>query len=273
MPSDVSGAAKATGYLFPMDLDARSRLGGLVDRALDWTVVPGYSKIGFELRERLVPRGPLDLDGKTAIVTGATSGIGEAACSGLARGGAEVHMVVRDPAKGEEARSRISRAAGVDEKTVALHRCDLSNLASVRSFAAAFSRGDRQLDVLVNNAGVLPPRRIHTDEGFELTFATNVLGPFLLTARLVPRFAAAARRASSTSPPAACTRPGSTSPTRSWSGRSSAATVSTPTRSGPRWSSVTNGRACSPPTSRSSRCTRAGSRRLGWPTRCPGSTR
>jgi NAD(P)-dependent dehydrogenase (short-subunit alcohol dehydrogenase family) len=169
-----------------MGIPARSKVGDLVDRALDFTVAPGYSKIGFELRERIWGREVLDLAGKTAIVTGATSGIGEAACVGMARGGAEVHMVVRNLEKGEEARERVGAASGVYPESLVLHRCDLSNLGSVRSFATAFVRSTPKLDVLVNNAGVLPPKRTHTDEGFELTFATNVLGPFLLTAKLVP---------------------------------------------------------------------------------------
>ena len=156
----------------------------LLDEAMDWTVLPGYSKVGYALRERLVARGPLELDGRSAIVTGATSGIGEAACVALARGGATVHLVVRDLERGEAARERVAAASGSD--ALRLHRCDLSSLASVRSFAAAFNGTEDGLDILVNNAGVLPPERTHTDEGFELTFATNVLGPFLLTALLVP---------------------------------------------------------------------------------------
>jgi dehydrogenase/reductase SDR family member 12 len=175
-----------------MNLPARSKLGDALDRALDWTVAPGYSKVGFELRKRIVPRGDLALAGKTAIVTGATSGIGEAACVGMARGGAEVHLVVRDLEKGEGARARIAAEAGVDADSLKLHRCDLSNLGSVRSFATAFLRANPRLDVLVNNAGVMAPRRTETDEGFELTFATNVLGPFLLTAKLVPALGRAA---------------------------------------------------------------------------------
>jgi NAD(P)-dependent dehydrogenase (short-subunit alcohol dehydrogenase family) len=175
-----------------MDRQARSRLADALDRALDWTVLPGYSKVGYELRGRLVPRGPLELAGKVAIVTGATSGIGEAACAGLARGGAEVHLVVRDLEKGRKARARVAAEAGVAVDSLKLHRCDLSNLGSVRAFATAFGRGNPRLDLLVNNAGVLPPERTHTDEGFELTFATNVLGPFLLTALLVPALRAAA---------------------------------------------------------------------------------
>jgi dehydrogenase/reductase SDR family protein 12 len=161
----------------------------LLDEAMDWTVLPGYSKVGYALRERLVPRGPLDLDGRSAIVTGATSGIGEAACVALARGGATVNLVVRDLERGEAARARVAKESG--SEALKLHRCDLSNLASVRAFASAFAATDG-LDVLVNNAGVLPPERTHTDEGFELTFATNVLGPFLLTALLVPSLVAAA---------------------------------------------------------------------------------
>jgi dehydrogenase/reductase SDR family member 12 len=167
-------------------LSLKPRIGDVVDSALDWSVLPGYSKVGYELRERIVPRGDLELRGKVAIVTGATSGIGEAACVGMARGGAEVHMVVRDLEKGEDARGRIAAGAGIDEDSLKLHRCDLSNLGSVRSFATAFLRSNPKLDVLVNNAGVMPPARTHTDEGFELTFATNLLGPFLLTAKLLP---------------------------------------------------------------------------------------
>ena len=175
-----------------MKISARSRVADLLDRALDWTVGPGYSRVGFEVRERIWGREALELEGKVAIVTGATSGIGEAACVGMARGGAEVHLVVRDLEKGEEARGRVAAAAGVERAALGLHRCDLSSLASVRTFADSFLRAQPRLDVLVNNAGVLPAERTHTDEGLELTFATNVLGPFLLTAKLLPALRAAA---------------------------------------------------------------------------------
>src|ERR1700761_9092725 len=113
-----------------MRIPAQSRAADLLDQALDWTVAPGYSKVGYEVRERIWGQEELELEGKTAIVTGATSGIGEAACAGMARGGAEVHLVVRNLEKGEEARARIAAAAGVDGGAPALHRCDLSSLAS-----------------------------------------------------------------------------------------------------------------------------------------------
>ncbi|MGE0057169.1 MAG: SDR family NAD(P)-dependent oxidoreductase [Dehalococcoidia bacterium] len=118
------------------------------------------------------------------MITGANSGIGEAACADLARLGAKVHMVVRSRERGEQALGRIARASG--STAIDLHTCDLSSLASVREFAASFLATGAALDVLVNNAGVLPGERTHTEEGFELAFATNVLGPFLLTALLLP---------------------------------------------------------------------------------------
>lgn len=156
----------------------------LIDDVMDWTVLPGFSRIGYSVRERLLPRGPITLAGRSAIVTGANSGIGEAACVELARLGAIVHMVVRSRERGQRALERIAAASG--SNTIELHVCDLASLASIREFAAAFLASGASLDVLINNAGVLPPERSHTDEGFELTFVTNVLGPYLLTALLLP---------------------------------------------------------------------------------------
>ncbi len=157
---------------------------------MDWTVLPGYTRLGYSARERLLPRGPIELAGKSVMVTGASSGIGEAACAQLARAGARVQMVVRSRERGEQARGRIAAAAG--STAVELHVCDVSSLASVREFAAGFLASGGALDVLVNNAGILPSRRVHTEEGFELTFATNVLGPFLLTSLLLPALRRAA---------------------------------------------------------------------------------
>jgi NAD(P)-dependent dehydrogenase (short-subunit alcohol dehydrogenase family) len=93
-------------------------------------------------------------------------------------------MLVRNRERGEDARAQISEATGSDRLTVEI--CDISSLASVREFAAAFTADHPELHVLVNNAGVMPPHRTETPEGFELTFATNVLGPFLLTDLLLP---------------------------------------------------------------------------------------
>ena len=94
-------------------------------------------------------------------------------------------MLVRDRERGERGAGR-DRRAQPGPTALELELCDVSSLASVREFAARFVAERAELHALVNNAGVMPPERTHTDEGFELTFATNVLGPFLLTALLLP---------------------------------------------------------------------------------------
>ena len=155
-------------------------LPALFDRSLDWTVVPGYSRFGYSLRSRFWDQAPsAGLDGWRVLVTGAGSGIGAAACEQLAAAGATVHMLVRNRERGEDARAEISKRAGSDR--LVLELCDVSSLASVREFAERFSAEQPELHALINNAGTMPPERTHTEEGFELTFATNVLGPFLLT--------------------------------------------------------------------------------------------
>jgi NAD(P)-dependent dehydrogenase (short-subunit alcohol dehydrogenase family) len=156
----------------------------ILDEAMDWAVLPGFTSFGYNVRQRLQPHGPVSVEGRSVMVTGASAGIGEAACTELARRGASVHMVVRSRERGQQARERIAAASG--SHAIEIHVCDLSSLASVRAFSSAFLAAGEPLHVLINNAGVLPDKRTHTEEGFELSFATNVLGPFLLTALLVP---------------------------------------------------------------------------------------
>ena len=155
------------------------------DRLLDLTIVPGYSRLGYRLR-RLSWESAVagSLTGRAALVTGASSGIGEAACEGLARAGARVHMLVRDRERGEAARGRIAARLGSAER-LELALCDLADLDEVRAFAERFRGEKPELAVLVNNAGVLPQERAHTRDGLELTFAVNVLAPFVLTGLLL----------------------------------------------------------------------------------------
>ena len=163
-----------------------------LDTALDRTVVPGYSKLGFWLRRASWdsddPR-PGSLRGKTVVVTGASSGLGQATATATARLGATVHVVVRDLAKGRTAVTAIR--GEVPGAEVLLHRCDVSDLSSVRAFAAALRGSVERVDVLVHNAGVLPPGRTETADGHEVAFATHVLGPLLMTELLRPVLAAA----------------------------------------------------------------------------------
>jgi NAD(P)-dependent dehydrogenase (short-subunit alcohol dehydrogenase family) len=158
----------------------------VIDRAFDWTVVPGYSRLGYALRSRSWDEAESQarLDGWTVLVTGASAGIGAAAAERFARAGASVHMLARNRERGEDARARISEATGSDR--LVLELCDISDLGAVREFATRFAAEHPELHVLVNNAGVMPPERTLTPEGHELTFATNVLGPFLLTSLLLP---------------------------------------------------------------------------------------
>jgi NAD(P)-dependent dehydrogenase (short-subunit alcohol dehydrogenase family) len=121
--------------------------------------------------------------GRTAVVTGANSGLGLAAARALAGAGADVVLACRNVEKGEAAAASIR--AGVPGATVVVETLDLSSLASIRDFTERFGAGREDLDLLVNNAGVMAPPRRQTADGFELQFGTNHLGHFALTGLLL----------------------------------------------------------------------------------------
>ncbi|MCD9141859.1 oxidoreductase [Streptomyces albireticuli] len=132
-----------------------------------------------------------DQSGRTAVVTGANSGIGYVTALELARHGAKVVLACRDAARGKAAEERIRAAApGAD---VLFAPLDLADLSSVRDFAADLSL-DR-VDLLVNNAGVMALPERKTVDGFEMQFGTNHLGHFALTGLLLPRLREAGRGA------------------------------------------------------------------------------
>ncbi len=158
-----------------------------IDTLLDRTVAPGYTRIGPAIRRHL-STWPADppadaLAGRVVAVTGATSGLGLATAEGLARLGAEVHLVVRDLDKG----ARVVREITARNPLARLHldRCDVGDLDDVRRFVAELDAD--HLDVLVHNAGAMPPRRTESPQGHELTMALHVLGPVLMTELLRPR--------------------------------------------------------------------------------------
>ncbi|MBP2369411.1 SDR family NAD(P)-dependent oxidoreductase [Pseudonocardia parietis] len=171
-----------------------------LDTVLDRTLVPGYSKLGYLLRRRGwtgdradPPRGALA--GRTALVTGAGSGLGEAAATGLARLGATVHLLVRSMDKGRAAQDRIADAVpGLSRERLPIQICDVGELAQVRAFATRFATETDALDVLVHNAGLMPEQRSETSEGNELALAVHVLGPLLLTRLLADTLATGAER-------------------------------------------------------------------------------
>lgn len=118
-----------------------------------------------------------ELDGRTIIVTGANSGIGLEAARVFAAKGAHVVLAVRDVARGRAAAATFTGSTEV-------RALDLADLRSIRAFAASWHR---EIDVLVNNAGVMVPPLVRTIDGFESQFGTNHLGHFALTNLLLPR--------------------------------------------------------------------------------------
>jgi dehydrogenase/reductase SDR family member 12 len=173
---------------------AATWLGPAADAALDALVVPGFSRTGLAVRTRLLPefaaRELPRLDGKTVIVTGATSGIGYAAAVALARHGAAIHFLARDRGRAERARRGIAAASGAAAISYGL--ADLEDLDSVRAFARRFHAAHDSLDVLIHNAGTIHPSFRTGPAGLELTILGQVVAPYLLTRLLLPALRAAA---------------------------------------------------------------------------------
>ncbi|GAD81439.1 SDR family NAD(P)-dependent oxidoreductase [Nocardia asteroides] len=162
----------------------------LGDAFLDRTVVPGYSRLGIAVRRRSWPDddpAPGSMRGRRAVITGANSGIGFAVADGLAGLGATVVLAVRNAGRGADAADRLRERH--PDAPVTVVGCDVAEPDSVRRCAAEL--GETPIDVLVHNAGVLSPERRETGTGHELTFATHVLGPLLLTELVRPLLAAA----------------------------------------------------------------------------------
>jgi NAD(P)-dependent dehydrogenase (short-subunit alcohol dehydrogenase family) len=130
------------------------------------------------------PDDIVDLTGRTALVTGANSGVGYEAALELAAHGAHVVLACRDPERGAEALQRIEGLVPLMSLEVLL--VDLSDQVSVHRAAQAFADRHDRLDILLNNAGVMAPPLRLTPDGFELQMATNHLGPFALTGLLLP---------------------------------------------------------------------------------------
>lgn len=116
------------------------------------------------------------MDGRTVVVTGATSGVGAATATAFSRAGAHVVLAVRDVQRGRDAAHTMGGSTEVRE-------LDLADLSSIRSFAQSWGG---PLDILINNAGVAGRRGARTKDGFDLQFGTNHLGHFALTNLLLP---------------------------------------------------------------------------------------
>jgi dehydrogenase/reductase SDR family protein 12 len=165
---------------------------GLLDRALDRTIVPGYSRIGYHLRRLhwdTLPDGALR--GRHVLVTGGTSGLGLAAAEDVARLGAVVHVLGRDLARTTDAVAGLQTRVHEGEFTVEV--CDVGSLEAVAEFTDDFARRVPELYGLVHNAGTMTRERTESDSGHELVLTVHALGPHLLTSLLRPVLPAGSR--------------------------------------------------------------------------------
>jgi len=162
-----------------------------LDTILDKALVPGYSSIGPALRRHWWPADPdpQALVGRHVVVTGGSSGLGRAAATGIARLGATVHLVGRNADRLREAAEIIRR--DVPDADLLEEVCDISDLDSVRAYAADLGGRVRVLHAIVHDAGVMPPKRTETAQHHELALSTHVIGPLLLTELLRENLAAA----------------------------------------------------------------------------------
>jgi NAD(P)-dependent dehydrogenase (short-subunit alcohol dehydrogenase family) len=129
--------------------------------------------------------------GKTVVITGATSGIGEVAADRLAQYGARIVFVARDRARAAAMLKHLSAVAGHADHVA--HYADLSRLDEMKRVGAEIAAAEPHVDVLINNAGAVFPRRHETADGLERSFALNHMSYFVLTALLLPRLKATAR--------------------------------------------------------------------------------
>jgi len=175
LATDVCGR-NGRGYMNIMDL------ANALDTGMDRSIALGYGNVGLLIRRRLPgwPADPPPMNGRLVVVTGAASGLGLAAAQGFAELGADVVGVVRNQARARDLDEIVSRDFGSAGAHVTSMVCDVSSVRSIRDFAGRLGEHSGRVDVLVNNAGVMPDERQESEDGVELTFATHVLGPYVL---------------------------------------------------------------------------------------------
>jgi NAD(P)-dependent dehydrogenase (short-subunit alcohol dehydrogenase family) len=159
----------------------------LIDLALELAVVPSFSAVGSRVRRRLWAwQDPVPgvLQGRTAVVTGATGGLGRATATALAGLGARVVLMGRDPDRLEALRSELAGTHG--QASVGSVVADMTSLRQIEAAAIALSEAEPRLDLLVDNAGAIFPERTPSEDGFESSMALMALGPFALVRGLLP---------------------------------------------------------------------------------------
>ena len=171
-----------------MDCNLPAMANTVLGTVLDASILFSFDRTGFRRHARSFDPADLDVDlhGRVCLVTGANAGLGRVAALELACRGADLVLACRSPERGREAVETIQKRSG--NARVRLELVDLSDLDSVRELVERLR--EPRIDVLIHNAGLLPDEREMTREGMELTFATHVAGPFLLTRLLEPQLAA-----------------------------------------------------------------------------------
>lgn len=165
----------------------------VVDAVIEAPIVTSFTRVGFEVRKRLEHWKPADsyeLSGQVIVLTGATSGLGRAAATQLARCGATLVLVGRNGDRNETVVAEMIEATGNDAITQVA--ADMSDYDRVRALAERVLTDFDRLDVLIHNAGALTAERQDAPDGTEATVASQVVGPFLLTGLLLERLAACA---------------------------------------------------------------------------------
>ncbi len=159
----------------------------LVDGALELSIVGSFSRLGYHIRRRLFDwsePAPGALIGKAVLITGPTSGLGRATADAIADLGARIVLVSRSRDKLERVSDELSARHGEDRFPFVV--ADMSSLSNVRDAVDEIREREPRLDVLIDNAGAIFEERNVTDDGLEMTFATMVAGPFVLTSGLLP---------------------------------------------------------------------------------------
>ena len=159
----------------------------VIDDLLEVTIAASFTQPGFRLRRRLFDwqaPPPDALRGRTALLTGPTSGLGRVVARELARLGARVVLVGRSEERLRQVRAELMAGSGEDRFPIVV--ADMASLASVRAAADQILATEDRLDVLIDNAGAMFPERRESRDGIEATLATLVVGPFMLIGRLLP---------------------------------------------------------------------------------------
>ena len=168
-----------------MDPRLERSIASFSDALMEAVIAPSWSGLGYSARRRLErwdEQVPSRMDGKVVVLTGFTSGIGLAAATMFGELGATLHLVGRDPGRTSSTAETL-KGRGFDAHTSI---ADMGDLDAVRAIAIEITRTHKHLDALIHNAGALSAEYTVSPQGFEMTVASQVLGPFLLTSLLLP---------------------------------------------------------------------------------------